>query len=83
MTKKSSEYILDISRDYSLYVCSSRAIPSIADGLKDAQRKAMWLLRNKNEKIKTISLSGELISSNLYLHGDASASGAISLLAAP
>jgi DNA gyrase/topoisomerase IV subunit A len=40
-------------------------------------------MRNRADKIKTISLSGELISSNLYLHGDASASETISALAAP
>lgn len=78
-----SEYILETSKDYSIYVAQNRAIPSVTDGLKDGQRKAMWLLRNKNEKIKTVSLAGELISSNLYLHGDASASSTISLLAAP
>lgn len=81
--QKPSDYILDISRDYSIYVCSQRAIPNITDGLKDAQRKALWLIRNKSDKIKVISLAGELISSNLYLHGDASAANTISLLAAP
>jgi DNA topoisomerase-2 len=35
------------------------------------------------EKIKTVSLAGTMISSNLYLHGDASASEALSLMAAP
>lgn len=82
-TKTSSKYLLDISRDYSLYVCSNRAIPHMADGLKDAQRKAIWILKGKNEKIKTISVAGEMISSGLYLHGDASAAGAVSMLAAP
>ena len=83
MSVKASEYILNISKEYSIYVCSTRAIPSVADGLKDGQRKALWLLRNTADKIKTISLAGSLISSGLYLHGDASAAGAISMLAAP
>ena len=78
-----SQYIKDISKDYSIYVCENRAVPRVTDGLKDAQRKALWLLRNKADKIKTVSLAGEMISSNLYLHGDASAAGAISMLAAP
>lgn len=78
-----SEYFLDTSKEYSLYVCESRSIPRASDGLKDGQRKALWLMRNRADKIKTISLSGELISSNLYLHGDASASETISALAAP
>lgn len=79
----SSNYILDTSREYSIYVCESRAIPKVADGLKDAQRKALWLVKGKSEKIKTVSLAGEMISSGLYLHGDASAAGSISMLAAP
>lgn len=79
----SSDYILESSREYSLYVCNSRAIPKVADGLKDGQRKALWLIRNRADKIKTVSLAGEMISSELYLHGDASASGTISSLAAP
>jgi DNA gyrase/topoisomerase IV subunit A len=83
MTQNSSNYILDTSREYSIYVCESRAIPKVTDGLKDAQRKALWLVKSKAEKIKTVSLAGEMISSGLYLHGDASAAGAISMLAAP
>ena len=79
----SSEYIKETSKEYSIYVCESRAIPRVTDGFKDGQRKALWLMRNRSEKIKTVSLSGELIASNLYLHGDASASEAISALAAP
>jgi DNA gyrase/topoisomerase IV subunit A len=81
--QSSSDYILETSREYSIYICQSRAIPRIEDGLKDSQRKALWLIRNLNEKIKTVSLSGSMLSSNLYIHGDASASATISMLAAP
>lgn len=80
---KSSDYLLDSSREYSIYVCENRAIPRVTDGLKDAQRKALWLVRNRADKIKTVSLAGDMISSGLYLHGDTSASGAISMMAAP
>jgi DNA gyrase/topoisomerase IV subunit A len=83
MTQNSSDYILDTSREYSIYVCESRAIPKVTDGLKDAQRKALWLVKGKADKIKTVSLAGEMISSGLYLHGDASAASSISMLAAP
>lgn len=83
MSNSSSTYILDTSREYSIYVCENRAIPKVADGLKDAQRKALWLIKGKSDKIKTVSLAGEMISSGLYLHGDQSAAGAISMLAAP
>lgn len=78
-----SDYILDTSRDYAIYVCDQRAIPSVTDGFKSGQRKMLWLMRNKADKIKTVSLAGESISSGLYLHGDASASQTISLMAAP
>lgn len=79
----SSEYIKSTSREYSIYVCENRAIPRVNDGLKDSQRKALWTIRKKADKIKVISLAGEMISSNLYLHGDASAADAISRLAGP
>ena len=52
--KTASDYILDTSKDYSLYVCEHRSIPKASDGLKDGQRKALWLLRSKQKEIKTI-----------------------------
>lgn len=81
--KSTSDYILDTSREYSIYVCSTRAIPSIEDGLKDGQRIALWLLRNRAEKLKTSALSGLMAYERLYVHGDVSANNAIGLLAAP
>lgn len=79
----SSSYILSSSREYSLYVCQHRSIPAIEDGLKTGQRIALWLLRNKDQKIKTVALGGEMAASKLYVHGDASANNSISFLAAP
>ena len=81
--KTSSDYLLDTSREYSIYVCSNRAIPRVSDGLKNGQRQAMWVIRNKPDKIKVIALAGALIESELYLHGDQSAAKSISQLAAP
>lgn len=81
--KNSSDYILESSREYAIYVCDQRAIPLVSDGLKSGQRKALWIIRNKNDKIKTISLSGEMISSGLYVHGDQSAAQTISMMAGP
>lgn len=80
--KSTTEYILDTSKEYSIYVAQNRAIPSVCDGLKDGQRKMIWLMRNKSEKIKVISLAGLSIQENLFLHGDSSASESISLMAA-
>lgn len=78
-----SDYILDTSREYAIYVCDQRAIPLVTDGLKSSQRKMLWLMRSKTDKIKTVSLAGSSIAEGLYLHGDASAAQAISLMAAP
>jgi DNA topoisomerase-2 len=78
-----SKHINESSKDFSIYTCEYRAIPNIADGLKDSQRKALYVIKPIQGKIKTISLAGEMISSNLYLHGDVSAAGAISGMAAP
>jgi len=78
-----STYINESSREYSLYVLENRGIPSVWDGLKDGQRKALFLLQNKSGEIKTVSLAGEMISSGLYVHGDTAASDSIGKLAAP
>jgi len=52
-----SDYINTSSKEYAIYTAQNRAIPSSCDGLKDGQRKMLWLMRNKSEKVKTISLS--------------------------
>jgi DNA gyrase/topoisomerase IV subunit A len=79
----SSDFIKTSSREYAIYTAQNRAIPSICDGLKDGQRKAIWGIRNLKEKIKVISLSGSIIAEGWFLHGDVSASDTISRLAAP
>lgn len=79
----SSEYLLNTSREYAIYVCSHRAIPSVVDGLKHVQRMALWVLKDRGEKIKTIALSGLIAYRRLYVHGDTSCNNAISLMAAP
>lgn len=79
----SSTFLLTGSKEYAIYVAQQRAIPHIADGLKTGQRIALWLLRNKAEKVKTIGLGGLMASERLYVHGDTSANNAIGLLAAP
>lgn len=79
----SSDYLLKTSRDYSLYVCEHRGIPKVTDGLKEVQRMALWLLRNKAEKIKTVALTGAMAMERIYVHGDAPCNEAISQLAAP
>ena len=78
-----SDYINTTSKEYAIYTAQNRAIPSSCDGLKDGQRKMLWLMRNKSEKVKTISLAGSAIQEGIFLHGDVSASDTISRLAAP
>jgi DNA topoisomerase-2 len=78
-----SAFVLKGSREYSLYVAMMRAIPYVGDGLKPSQRIALWLLRNKAEKVKTVGLGGAMASERLYVHGDVSATDAIGKLAAP
>lgn len=80
---KTSAFILRDSREYAIYVCSTRAIPAVEDGLKQGQRIALWLLRNRAEKMKTFALSGQMGFERLYVHGEVSANNAINLLAAP
>jgi DNA topoisomerase-2 len=80
---QTTDYLLRDSREYAIYVCSFRAIPSVEDGLKQGQRIALWLLRNRAEKIKTFALSGLMGFERLYVHGEVSAQDAIGKLAAP
>ncbi len=44
---------------------------------------ALWLLRNRSEKIRTVALGGLLAYEKIYVHGDVSATDAIGTLAAP
>ena len=79
----SSQYLLDTSRDYALYVCENRAVPQVTDGLKHGQRMALWVLRHRADKLKTVALTGLLAYERLYVHGDTSCNNAIGFLAAP
>jgi DNA gyrase/topoisomerase IV subunit A len=81
--QKSSQYINRISREFGLYTLDRRAIPAMSDGLKSGQRIALWLMRNRPDKLKTMALAGQMIASELYVHGDTSAADAISMLAGP
>lgn len=75
---KSSEYINKSRRDYSLYVLQMRAIPSLADGLKAAARRVLWVAKD-GQTYKSATLSGR----TMPLHPHAQPDGAINTLAAP
>ncbi len=83
MNFTSSKYILKTSREYSIYIAKTRAIPYASDGLKHGQRISLWLLKSLPTKIKTFALGGLMAYEKLYVHGDASANASISTLAAP
>ena len=75
---KSSQYINEQRRQYSLYVLSHRAIPAIVDGLKAGGRRVVWTARD-GSKYKSATLAGAAMP----LHPHASPEGAIDTLAAP
>jgi DNA topoisomerase-2 len=72
-------------KDYAKYVLYSRAIPHMIDGLKPSQRKILYtaLKTAKGARIKTASLSGNVISQANYHHGDASLNEAITKMVQP
>lgn len=75
-----SEYINNEQKDFALYVLQSRALPHIADGLKAASRRILWIARN-GKKHKSATLAGATMP--IHPHGDQSLQGAINTLAAP
>ncbi len=75
--------IIDVEyRAYAMYSLE-RALPNMIDGLKGAQRKALYtcLLQAKGKKQKVAALAGMMIAQAAYLHGDASASTTITNMA--
>jgi DNA gyrase/topoisomerase IV subunit A len=68
-------------RKYALYVIQSRGIPNFYDCLTPVQR--LILQKAPTSFSKTIGVVGEVFRTQLYHHGDASLSSAISKLARP
>ena len=73
-----SDYILQERKQYFLYTISSRALPSLSDGLKPAQRRSLWTGRN-GAKVKTATLAG----ATMPIHPHASPDDVISIMAGP
>lgn len=76
-----SDFLNHEYRDYSLYVISNRACPSLVDGFKTGARKIMHAsftgsLKNGATK-KVTTLAGETMALSLYQHGDSSLNGTI------
>jgi DNA gyrase subunit A len=71
-------YINDIRREYAIYVLTSRAIPSVCDGMKAAARRVMWMARD-GHTYKSASLAG----ATMPIHPHAPAESTIDTIAAP
>jgi len=74
---KSSTYIDEQRRQYSLYVMQMRAIPAATDGLKSAGRRVLWMAHD-GAKYKSAVLAG----ATMPIHPHASPEGAVNTLAA-
>jgi DNA gyrase subunit A len=81
MTKFNSQganYVKAQRRSYFLYVLESRSIPHIADGLKSAARRLLWVARD-GSKNKTATIAGAA----LPYHPHAVPDDVASLMACP
>lgn len=78
MKPRSSNYILDCRREYSLYVMQQRAIPASTDGLKAAARRVLWMARD-GKKHKSAVLAGACMP----IHPHASPEDAVDTITAP
>ena len=57
---------------------ATRALPSIMDGLKDVQRKILWVCLNRqNKEIKVAQLAGAVAEKANYHHGESSVQNSI------
>ena len=77
-----SEQIHLDQRRYSRYVCDSRAIPNVIDGLKPVQRRILWTMWNskaRDHHTKTVKVAGLVMG--YHPHGDASIQEALSQMA--
>ena len=73
-----SELINSLRLEYSLYTIQDRAIPHLADGMKMAHRRVIWMARN-GEKYKSATLAGAAMS----IHPHQAPEGSINTLTGP
>ena len=80
--KSVSQLIHSDGYEYAKYVLEARAIPSVIDGFKPVQRKIVFCanLNAKTEFRKIAALAADLASDAHYVHGEASAAAATSLM---
>ena len=71
-----SDFLNTDYKDYTKYVISTRALPSLLDGFKVGARKVMHAafhgsMKNGHE-VKNLNLVGDIYNLTLYMHGDSS-----------
>jgi len=78
LSTTSSELINSLRMEYSLYTIQDRAIPHLADGLKMAHRRVIWLAKD-GAKYKSATLAG----ATMCIHPHGAPEGSINTLTAP
>lgn len=74
------QHLDDKYRSYAYYVINNRAIPSIKDGQKIGNRRALWIGKDEAKELtKVNTLSG--ITVRIHPHGSTSVDGTISNMA--
>lgn len=75
-TKSITEFLNTDYKDYTKYVISTRALPSLLDGFKVGARKVMHAAFHGSMKngaeVKNLNLVGDIYNLTLYMHGDSS-----------
>ena len=84
--KTISEFLSNEYKEFAMYVVEGRAIPSVVDGFKPAQRKIIHISnqiwKTGNEKtLKIFQLAGKVASDAFYHHGNQSLENAIITIA--
>ncbi len=73
-----TEQVNQDQKKYSRYVCDSRAIPNVMDGLKPVQRRILWTMWNSSARdrfTKTVKVAGMVMA--YHPHGNSSIEEAI------
>ncbi len=75
-------YLDDELKNYAVYKVMQQ-LPHFVDGLAQTQRKILWVLSNKKNKVKIADIYSLIYNETKYLHGDLSAKNVANNLAAP
>ena len=77
-----NDFIQKTYRNYANYILCNRAIPSFMDGMKSSPRLAVYVAKDKATSLTiTSALTGLVMATGLYHHGDGAMSQLISKMA--